>query len=100
MFTNRQVATFYFQQVLDAQDEPVVGYFRSRCSCVRQQAPRNGVQQPHFARPKPAPRLRRSHALCSTRGDGYARAVDPPVQFESVWMVALDGNVRPVAARL
>ncbi|EGZ10799.1 hypothetical protein PHYSODRAFT_337571 [Phytophthora sojae] len=42
MYTNRQVATFYFQQVLDAQDEHVAGYFRCRCSCVRQQAPRTG----------------------------------------------------------
>ncbi|KAG2764528.1 hypothetical protein PC116_g2811 [Phytophthora cactorum] len=42
MFTNRQVATFYFQQVLDAQDEPVAGYFRCRCSRVRQKAPRTG----------------------------------------------------------
>ncbi|KAG3153986.1 hypothetical protein PC128_g22468 [Phytophthora cactorum] len=42
MFTNRQVATFYFQQVLDAQDEPVAGYFRCRCSRVRQQALRAG----------------------------------------------------------
>ncbi|KAF1775219.1 Ribonuclease H-like domain [Phytophthora cactorum] len=42
MFTNRQVATFYFQQVLYAQDEPVAGYFRCRCSRVHQQAPRTG----------------------------------------------------------
>ncbi|KAG2880522.1 hypothetical protein PC110_g20675 [Phytophthora cactorum] len=42
MFTNRQVATFYFQQVLDAQDELVAGYFRCRCSRVRHQAPRTG----------------------------------------------------------
>ncbi|KAF1783287.1 hypothetical protein GQ600_25915 [Phytophthora cactorum] len=42
IFTNRQVATFYFQQVLDAQDEPVAGYVRCRRSRVRQQAPRTG----------------------------------------------------------
>ncbi|POM81937.1 Hypothetical protein PHPALM_31 [Phytophthora palmivora] len=42
MFTNQQVANFYFQQVLDAQDEPVTGYCQCRCSRVRQQAPRTG----------------------------------------------------------
>ncbi|KAF1778052.1 hypothetical protein GQ600_16073 [Phytophthora cactorum] len=77
-------------KVLGAQDEPVAGYFRCRCSRVRQQAHGRGTAT-SFRTSEASTRLRRSHALCSTRGNGYARAVDPPAQFESVWMAALDG---------
>ncbi|KAG2774322.1 hypothetical protein PC129_g21528 [Phytophthora cactorum] len=40
MFSNKQLALFYFKPVLDDQDEVIVGYYRCRCSLVRQQASR------------------------------------------------------------
>ncbi|OWY95877.1 hypothetical protein PHMEG_00034003 [Phytophthora megakarya] len=40
MFSNKQIAQFYFRPVLDDQDEPIPVYYCCRCSVVRQQAPR------------------------------------------------------------
>ncbi|KAG3090598.1 hypothetical protein PI124_g17334 [Phytophthora idaei] len=42
MFSNKQLALFYFKPVLDDQDEAIIYYYRCRCSLVRQQAPRTG----------------------------------------------------------
>ena len=42
MFSNQQIARFFFTAVLDEQDEPIIGTFRCHCSTVRQQSPKTG----------------------------------------------------------
>ncbi|KAF1785576.1 hypothetical protein GQ600_16930 [Phytophthora cactorum] len=66
--TNRQDATFYFQQCGRA-GEPVSGYFRCRCWRVRQHVPRTGYSNlvSHVRNQHPTSKI---SALCSTRETG------------------------------
>ncbi|KAF1778262.1 hypothetical protein GQ600_24534 [Phytophthora cactorum] len=97
--TNRQDATFYFQHVLDAQDEPVSGYFRCRCWRVRQHVPRTGYSNL-------VSHVRNQHSdfedivRSAVPGRRVRSCRGLPAQFESIWMAALDGNMQPAAALL
>ncbi|KAG2790922.1 hypothetical protein PC129_g16966 [Phytophthora cactorum] len=40
MFSNKQLALFYFKSILDEHGEAIIAYYRCRCWLVWQQAPR------------------------------------------------------------
>ncbi|ETP29558.1 hypothetical protein F442_21329 [Phytophthora nicotianae P10297] len=40
-FSTRQVCSYFYKPIVDAQDEPT-GYFRCQCNVVRKQAPKTG----------------------------------------------------------